>query len=89
MKGDNLLRRPAQEIVEAVGRGMNKARPAYLFAEASPSLNVTPGWSLPSSTQGKDDRRVDMTKVVPRYRTNLPEGVETCPRRFRTHSGSR
>ena len=41
-------------------------------------------WSLLSSIQGKDDRRVDMTKVVCRYRTNLPVGVETYPRCIRS-----
>jgi hypothetical protein len=31
------------------------------------------------STQGKDDRGVEMTKVVLLYRTNLPYGVKTHP----------
>jgi hypothetical protein len=36
-------------------------------------------WSLPLSTQGKDNRRVEMTKVVLLYRTNLPCSVKPHP----------
>src|SRR5687767_1210303 len=35
-------------------------------------------WIL-ASTQGKDDRRVQMTKVMFLYRTNLPCSVKTRP----------
>jgi hypothetical protein len=48
-------------------------------------LSATPGWFFPPSAQGKDDRRVDMTKVVCRYRPNLPVGVETYPRCIRAN----
>src|SRR5215207_6660661 len=41
-------------------------------------------WIL-ASTQGKDDRRVQMTKVVFLYRTNLPCSVKTRPWRIRTN----
>src|SRR5215208_5935103 len=41
-------------------------------------------WIL-ASTQGKDDRRVQMTKVVLLYRTNLPCSVKTRPWRIRTN----
>ncbi len=34
---------------------------------------------LPSSTQGKDNRRVQMTKVVLLYRSNLPCTVKPDP----------
>ena len=36
-------------------------------------------WSLPSSTKGKDNRRVQMTKVVLLYRSNLPCTVKPDP----------
>jgi hypothetical protein len=36
-------------------------------------------WSLSSSTQGKYDRRVEMTKVVFLHRTDLSYGVITHP----------
>src|SRR5215204_2492777 len=41
-------------------------------------------WIL-ASTQGKDDRRVQMTKVVFLYRTDLPCSVKTRPWRIRTN----
>jgi hypothetical protein len=37
------------------------------------------GWSLSSSTEGKDNRRVEVTKVVLLYRTDLPPSVITRP----------
>ena len=36
-------------------------------------------WSLPLSTQGKDNRGVEMTVVVLLHRTNLPCRVKTRP----------
>jgi len=39
---------------------------------------------LPSSTQGQDDRGVEMTVIVLLYRTNLPHGVKTHPWCIRT-----
>jgi hypothetical protein len=41
------------------------------------------GWSLLSSTEGKDYRRVEMTVVVLLHRTDLSYSVETRPRRIR------
>src|SRR5215207_9492133 len=41
--------------------------------------------SIPSSTQGKDNRCVQMTKVVLLYWTNLPCSVKTRPWRIRTN----
>src|SRR5215218_2794108 len=41
--------------------------------------------SIPSSTQGKDNRCVQMTKVVFLYWTNLPCSVKTRPWRIRTN----
>src|SRR5215204_1335408 len=41
-------------------------------------------WIL-ASTQGKDDRRVQMTKIVFLYWTNLPRSVKTRPWRIRTN----
>src|SRR5687767_5651896 len=41
-------------------------------------------WIL-ASTQGKHNRRVEMTKVVFLYRTNLPRTVITCPWHLRVN----
>src|SRR5918995_1832248 len=35
--------------------------------------------TIPSSTQGKDNRREEMKVIVLFYRANLPYSVETCP----------
>jgi hypothetical protein len=83
---EGLFRRPAKKLVEAVGRGMKSSEAAHLFRASLSSIkHYARGWSLLSSTQGKDDRRVDMTKVVLRYRTNLAVSVETYPRCIRAN----
>src|SRR5215216_4225138 len=51
--------------------------------EASPPSNVTLVWFLPSLTQGENNRRVEMTKVVLLYRTDLSHSVKTHPRCIR------
>src|SRR5215216_6997648 len=58
---------------------MKRAGPPTCSGSASSPSNVTRGWSLPSSTEGKDNRREEMTVVVFLYRTNLPVSVETRP----------
>src|SRR5688500_12095868 len=63
--------------VGAVGRGMKRNEAVYLFGVSRSSSNVTLGWSLSSSTKGKDDRRVEMTVVVLLHRTNLAPAVKT------------
>jgi hypothetical protein len=52
----------------------------YVFGVSLSSLKrYARGWSLPSSTQGKDDRGVEMAKIVLLHRANLPYGVKTRP----------
>jgi hypothetical protein len=48
---------------------------ATCSAYASAPSIATPGWFLPSSTEGKDNRGVEMTKVVLLYRTDLSHSV--------------
>src|SRR5215217_4912138 len=53
---------------------------AHLFKVSLSSIKrYVRAWSLSSSTQGKDNRRVEVTKVVLLYRTNLPYGVKPSP----------
>jgi hypothetical protein len=65
--------------VGAVGRGMKRARSSTYSGLASPTSNVTLVWSPPSSTEGENDCRVEMTVVVLLHRTNLPPSVKTRP----------
>jgi hypothetical protein len=65
---------------ETVGRGMRKSEGTYLFrVSLSCVKHFARAWSLPLSTEGKDDRRIEMTKVVLLHRTNLPCSVKTYP----------
>jgi hypothetical protein len=54
---------------------------AYLFEVGylSSIKRYAKAWSLPSSTEGKDNRGVEVTKVVLLYRANLPYGVKPNP----------
>ncbi len=54
---------------------------AYLFEVGylSSVKRYAKAWSIPSSTEGKDNRRVEMVVVVFLYRTNLTRTVITCP----------
>ena len=53
---------------------------AHLFKVSLSSIKrVTLGWSFSSSTQGKDNGGVEVTKVVLLYRTDLSYGVKTQP----------
>ena len=53
---------------------------AYLFEVGLSSVKrYAKAWSIPSSTEGKDNRRVEMVVVVFLYRTNLTRTVITCP----------
>jgi hypothetical protein len=57
---------------------------AYLFEVGLSSVKrYAKAWSIPSSTEGKDNRRVEMAKVVLLYRTDLPCSVKTYPRCIR------
>src|SRR5215210_7575250 len=57
-----------------------KGEVIHLFGVSSSSVkHFASSWSLPWSTQGKDNRRVEMTKVMLLYRTNLPYSVKTRP----------
>jgi hypothetical protein len=57
---------------------------AYLFEVGLSSVKrYAKAWSIPLSTQGKDNRRVEMAKVVLLYRTDLPCSVKTYPRCIR------
>jgi hypothetical protein len=58
---------------------MKRNEAAYLFGVSRSSSNAALGWSLSSSTEGKDNRRVEMTKVVLLHRANLPYSVKTRP----------
>jgi hypothetical protein len=52
----------------------------YLFGVSLSSVKrYARAWSIPSSAQGKDDRRVEMTKIVLLYRTDLSHSVKTYP----------
>ena len=58
---------------------------AYLFEVGylSSVKRYAQAWSIPSSTEGKDNRSVEMTKVVLLYRTDLSHSVKTYPRCIR------
>ena len=63
---------------------MKESEATYLFGVSISSFKlVTLVWPLPSSTEGKDDRGVQMTKVVLLYRTDLSYSVKTYPRCIR------
>jgi hypothetical protein len=53
---------------------------AYLFEVGLSSVKrYAKAWSIPSSTEGKDNRRVEMMVVVFLYRADLPRTVITRP----------
>jgi hypothetical protein len=63
---------------------MKKSEATYPFGVSLCSVKrVTLVWPLPSSTEGEDNRRVEMTKVVLLYRTDLSHSVKTHPWCFR------
>ena len=52
----------------------------YLFGVSLSSVkHHASAWTLPLSTQGNDNRGVEMTVVVLLYRTNLSYSVKTHP----------
>jgi hypothetical protein len=65
--------RSREALVESIG--------AALFSSVKRYATMV----LPRSTEGKDNRRVHMTKIVLRHRTNLPYSVKTCPGCIRTY----
>ena len=76
-----------KKVVEAVGRRMNRSEAAHLFGISLSSVKgVTLVWSLPLSTHGEDNRRVQMTKIVLLHRTDLSPSVVTCPWHVRANS---
>ena len=59
---------------------MKKSDATYLFGVSISSVKrYVRAWSIPSLAQGKHDRRVEMTKVVLLYRTDLSYSVKTHP----------
>jgi len=71
---------------EPVAKG-EEGEIAYLFEVGLSSVKrYARAWTLPLSTQGKDDRGVERAKVVLLYRTNLSPSVVTCPRHVRANS---
>src|SRR5215213_1085337 len=56
-----------------------KGQAAYLFGVSFSSVKRARGWSLPVSTQGEHNRRVEMMVVALLYRANLPRTVKTRP----------
>src|SRR5215216_6979594 len=59
---------------------MKKNEATYLFGVSIFSVKrYLRAWSIPSSTQGKHDRRIQMTKVVLLYRADLSHSVKTYP----------
>jgi hypothetical protein len=66
--------------VETVSQGMKKSEATYLFGVSLSSVNrYARGWSLSSSTKGKDNGAESMNVVMLFNRTNLPYGVKTHP----------
>jgi hypothetical protein len=63
---------------------MKKSGATYLFVVRLSSVKHFPrAWFLPLSTQGEDDRGVEMTTVVLLYRTDLSHCVKTYPQCIR------
>jgi hypothetical protein len=63
-----------------------KSEASYLYGVGFSSVKRYPmGRYLPSSTKGKDNRRVEMAKIALLYRTNLPYGVKTRPWHIRAN----
>ena len=59
---------------------MKKSEATYLFGVSCSSLKrYLRAWSIPSLAQGKHDGRVQMTKIVLLYRTDLSHSVKTYP----------
>jgi hypothetical protein len=59
---------------------MQQSEATYLFGVSLSSVkHLTRAWTLPWSTEGKDNRCVQMNKVVLLYRTDLSPSVVTCP----------
>ncbi len=81
---ESLFRRAAQEVSRSCGTKGEEGEAAYLFGVSFSSVKRYDTMVLPPSTEGKDNRRVHMTKIVLRYRTNLPCSVKTRPRCIRT-----
>ena len=66
---------------------MQQSEATYLFGVSLSSVkHLTRAWTLPWSTEGKDNRGVEMTKVVLLYRTDLSPSVVTCPWHVRANS---
>jgi hypothetical protein len=65
---------------------MQQSEATYLFGVSLSSVkHLTRAWTLPLSTQGKDNRGVEVTKIVLLYRTNLSPSVVTCPWHLRAN----
>src|SRR5918998_2157666 len=65
---------------------MPQSEAVYLFGVCFSSVKrYARAWSLTSSTEGKDDRRVEITVIVLLYRTNLPESIEARPWHLRAN----
>ena len=56
-----------------------RSEAAHLFGVGLSSVNRYVRMALPSSSEGKDNRSVKMTKVVLLYRTDLTYSVKTYP----------
>src|SRR5215213_371625 len=62
-----------------------KGQAAYLFGVSFSSVKRARGWSLPVSTQGEHNRRVEMMVVALLYRANLPRTVKPSPWHLRVN----
>jgi hypothetical protein len=81
---ESLFQRAAQEVSRSRGTKGEEGEAAYLFGVSFSSVKRYATMVLPPSTEGKDNRRVHMTKIVLLHRTNLPCSVKTRPRCIRT-----
>ena len=69
-----------KQASRSCGTKDEKGEAAYLFWVSLSSVkHHARAWTLPLSTQGNDNRRVEMTVVVLLYRTNLSYSVKTHP----------
>ena len=66
---------------------MQQSEATYLFGVSLSSVkHLARAWTLPWSTEGKDNRGVEMAKIVLLYRTDLSPSVVTCPWYVRANS---
>ena len=77
---NNIEKLTSQQTTRSRRTKDEKGEADYLYGiKLSCVKHFASAWSLPLSTEGKDNRSVQMTKIVLLYRADLPRTVITGP----------